>query len=598
MFETYPDMLTWRLDKEYGDFDFLDPALHLIADVLMVILVAVGSGVTTLARWAFALTDMPNVQEPLTRAIGGSAGAVMVGIFPSALAIGALVAFFKSQRGDGEGYSHLAWVLVSAVAAATLLQTPKTWVEGVDQGRLLGTEVAMSATEAGIGSAGGGIEKIPFSLENPSTYQGDAKDRVVRRSSDAVWRVYVGTPWCLAEFGSLEICEKYGRRVLDFGTDSEKRKEFLQEELTKEAVGEESMKWKQGHRPMERAGVLLVAVPVALLFGILLIVLLLGSITALMGALFLLIVGPFFAALWVIPGRPRQWGIRWADALIGTVLQSAIVTLTAGAVMTLQMITAMAMPTYGWVGSSALSLAGAAAAFKYRSILSSIVGAGSAGGGGSAGALLGALATRSVSRHAGRLVRTPGRLAGRLGDAIERRHRPPTPAARPVVRRPAPPPPPPAGGPGGARPGRPSSGPGRGPGSGGVGPRVTVGAARNAGRAAGGRSGAPITGAGTGAGSPAPAPTSTPVVPGPGRRGRAGAGSTTTSASSTSSSSAPSGSTSSSSAPARTVRPTTGAPRTQPPAPPLGARRAALPPPRVARPRPASRRYPPPPPRT
>ncbi|MEU8779920.1 hypothetical protein [Streptomyces sp. NPDC048606] len=597
MSETYPDMLTWRLDKDYGDYDFLDPALHVIADVLMVILVAVGNGVTTLARWTFALTEMPDIQGPLTQAISGSAGAVMAGIFPSALAVGALVAFFKSQRGDGSGFTDLAWVLVSAVAAATLLQTPQTWVSGVDQGRLIGTEIAMSATEGGIGAVGGGIEKTPFSLGTPSTYRGDVKDRVVRRSSDSVWRVFVATPWCLAEFGSLEICEKYGKDVLDFGTDSEKRKEFLNKEVDGDSVGAESQSWRQGHRPLERAGVLLVAVPVALLFGILLIVLLFGSITALMGALFLLIVGPIFAALWVIPGRARNWGVRWADLLVGSVLQGAIVTLTAGAVMMLQMITAVAMPTYGWVGSSALSLAGAVAAFKYRSILSGIVGAGSAGGGGSAGALLGALATRRVSRHAGRLLRTPGRLAGRLGDAVERRHRPPTPAARSVVRRPAPPPPPPAGGPGGARPGRPSSGPGRGPGSGGVGPRVTVGAARSAGRAGGGRAGAPVTGAGTGAGSPAPTPGPVPVVPGPGRRGRAGGGGSTP-ATSAGSTPAPAGSTSSPSAPARTVRPTTGAPRTQPPAPPLGARRAVLPPPRVARPRPASRRYPPPPPRT
>ncbi|MFF8265023.1 hypothetical protein [Streptomyces virginiae] len=206
------------------------------------------------------------------------------------------------------------------------------------------------------------------------------------------------------------------------------------------------------------------------------IVLLFGSIAAMMAALFLLVVGPLFAALWVIPGRPRQWGVRWADALVGVVMQSAITTLTAGSVMIIQMVTALAMPTYGWLGCSALSIAGAISAFKYRSILTGIVGGAGPTGGSGAGALLGALATRSPSRHADRVLRTPGRISRRLGDAVERRHRPPVQPRPGLPRPPAPPPPPP---PAGGRPPRPGSGtgPGRGTGPGGTGPGTTLAAA-------------------------------------------------------------------------------------------------------------------------
>ncbi|MEU5069107.1 hypothetical protein AB0G95_34270 [Streptomyces virginiae] len=474
MYETYPHLLTWRLDKDYGQFDFLDPALHMIADVLLVLLVTIGSAVSTLAGWTFGMTNLPEVQGPLTQAISGSAGAVMVGLFPSALAVGGLVAFLRAQRGDGSGFTDLSWVLVSAVAAATLLTTPQVWVDGVNSGRMLGTEVAMSATDAGIGSAGGGIEKTPFTLGHTTAYPGDASDRVSRRATDTVWRVYVATPWCLAEFGSMQLCQEHGRQVLDLGTDLEKRKEYLREHLDDEDVGAESQSYRQGHRPLERAGVLLIATPVALLFGLLLIVLLFGSIAAMMAALFLLVVGPLFAALWVIPGRPRQWGVRWADTLVGVVMQSAITTLTAGSVMIIQMVTALAMPTYGWLGCSALSIAGAISAFKYRSILTGIVGGAGPAGGGGAGALLGALATRSLSRHAGRVLRTPGRLSSRLGDAVERRHRPPVQPRPCLPRPPAPPPPPP---PAGGRPPRPGTGPGRGTGPGGTGPGTTLAAA-------------------------------------------------------------------------------------------------------------------------
>ncbi|WP_407841404.1 hypothetical protein ACE1OC_41275 [Streptomyces sp. DSM 116496] len=466
MYETYPDLLTWTLDKDFGDYDFLDPALHMVADVLMVILVTIGSAVSTLAGWTFGMADLPEVQGPLTQAISGSASAVMVGLFPSALAVGGLVGFLRSQRGDGNGISELAWVLVSAVAAATLLTSPQTWVDGVDEGRMFGTEIAMSATDAGIG-AGGGIEKMPLALAHPTSYPGDAADRVSRRASDTVWRVYTALPWCLAEFGSVELCQKHGRAILDFGPDKEKRKQYLQEHVDKN-VGAESKSWREGHRPLERAGVLVVAVPVALLFGVLMIVLLFGSIAAMMAALFLLVVGPLFACLWVIPGRPRQWGVRWVDALVGTVMQAAITTLAAGAVMIIQLVTALAMPTYGWLGCSALSIAGAVSAFRYRAILTGIIGGGPATGRGGAGALLGALATRSVSRQAGRLLGTPRRISRRIGDAVERRHQP---QQRP---RPAAPPPPPRP-PGGGRPARPGpgNGPGRGPGPAGTGPGGT-----------------------------------------------------------------------------------------------------------------------------
>ncbi|MEW2374246.1 hypothetical protein AB0940_33565 [Streptomyces sp. NPDC006656] len=577
MYETYPDLLTWRLDKDYGTYDFLDPALHVIADVLLVLLVTIGSAVSTLAGWCFGLTDLPEVQGPLTQAISGSAGAVMAGLFPSALAVGGLVAFLRAQRGEGSGFSELSWVLVSAVAAATLLTTPQVWVDGVNSGRMLGTEVAMSATDAGIGSAGGGIEKTPFALGHKMTFPGDASDRVVRRATDTVWRVYVATAWCEAEFGSMKLCQEHGRKVLDLGTDLEKRKEYLKEHLDDDHVGAEAQSWRQGHRPLERAGVLIVAVPVALLFGVLLIVLLFGSITALMAGLFLLVVGPLFAALWVIPGRPRQWGVRWADALIGVVMQSSITTLTAGGVMIIQMVVALAMPTYGWLGCSALSIAGAISAFKYKGILTSIVGGAGPAGGSGAGALLGALATRSLSRQAGRVLRTPGRIAGRIGDAVEERHRPPTPPRPRPSAPPPPPPPPPAPAPSppaGGRPPRPRSGagPGRGTGPGGTGPGTTVAAAgRRANRGASQGEREQQT--------PAHSPTARAIPNPAGQRDQE----QQTPVHSATAATIP--------APTRPNRPQ-GTRRTQPPAPSTSSRRTP-PPPRTPRIR--SRRLPPPP---
>jgi hypothetical protein len=146
---------------------------------------------------------------------------------------------------------------------------------------------------------------------------------MLRKSSDAMWRGYVATPWCLAEFGSFEVCKKYGPELLKQGPSKDDRKKWLQDNVTDESVGGDSVKWRQGHSPVQRIMVVLPALIVIVIFAVLVLSLAFASIASLLGALMLLVAGVFFACLWVIPGRPREWGVRWFDQLVGLFSRSS-----------------------------------------------------------------------------------------------------------------------------------------------------------------------------------------------------------------------------------------------------------------------------------
>ncbi|MFE2857377.1 hypothetical protein ACFXJO_40450 [Streptomyces lavendulae] len=419
LWERWGDSGRWYIDTDYGLTDYVDPAAHVMVDVLFDLLVVVVSACCTLMTWAQGLMDIPGLAAPLTRAIKGAGEVVSTSILPVSLAAGGLLAFWRSQ--SGRGMKEFGWLLVSAVTAVTLIQTPQTWVDGVDFFRRAGGEVAMTAAAGGISGAGRTIEGTPLRLPSPAVYPGPAGDDAMRRATDTVARTYLVVPWCLIEFGTLEACRRYGPDVLAKGTDREARLEYLQKHVTAEEVGDEGLAWKQGHRPGRRAGIALVSLLVAVAFAGLMVVLTFGSVIALVKSCLLLVVGPFFAGLWSIPGRLRGWGMRWGEELTGTIMGGALLTLTAGAVMTMQMVTVGLMPTYGWAGSAALSIASAIVAFQFRSLLACALQA--AGGGSGAGLLMGAVAARGAARMVGRVARTPGRAARGLGNMVENHHR-------------------------------------------------------------------------------------------------------------------------------------------------------------------------------
>ncbi|MFJ6355030.1 hypothetical protein ACIQKB_36935 [Streptomyces sp. NPDC092046] len=395
LYETYSNPNLWLLDSDFGRWDVVDPMGESVAEILMALIVIIGTAVVVIVKWIFGLTSVPELQGALTDTIGGAAEGLSTTLLPAALAVGALVAFAKHREGGGGGgLSQIAWVFVSGVVSISLLSTPQVWVDGVDTTRQVGASVALNATSGGVAQ---GNQEFPFKLGHEPAFTGNGRDDMLRKSSDAIWRAYVANPWCLAEFGSIEACQQYGKGLLDQGTSKDTRKEWLQASVSERKVGKDSADWRAGKNPVGRIAVLVPALIVLLIFAALVLALAFASLASLIGSLMLLVAGVVFACLWVIPGRPRQWGLRWFDQLLGLTLQSFIATMTLGCVLVVQVVSTQMFATFQWVPSAGLSIAAALMAFKFRKIMESIVGVAGATS-SPIGSMLGMMATRSATR--------------------------------------------------------------------------------------------------------------------------------------------------------------------------------------------------------
>ncbi|MFM9452393.1 hypothetical protein [Streptomyces europaeiscabiei] len=407
LFETYdPDVYT--LDKQLSDDltggDLIDGWMHGLGNILMGLLTLVGRGTVVVVGWVFNVTSLPEIEKPLAQAIGAAAEPMMQMFLPTAVAVGGFLAWAKRSQTSPLG--QLAWVAASAAIATTFLIAPATWIKGVDNGRQLGADVAMTSISGGL--AGDTNSAMPFKTPTPA-WSDNEKDNTVRKAGDAVWRTYVATPWCVANLGSINACKKWGAEVVKRGTDMDKREDFLKNTLTTDAVGSEAVQWRQGHTPGGRLTVIIAAIISCVIFAALCLSLAFATLGSLLGALMLLVCGVVFATLWCIPGKPRQWGVQWFETLVGLVLVSFTGTMCLGAVLVVSTATQGMLPDYGWLMVSALNCVCAAMGMQVKGRLDGIVSAGGA-------QMTGRGALSAVSRwgRARRLRRAVGRL-GRRG---------------------------------------------------------------------------------------------------------------------------------------------------------------------------------------
>ncbi|MFI9005527.1 hypothetical protein [Streptomyces sp. NPDC053541] len=394
LYETYGDEGLWILDEQFGVGDAFEASFHMIADIFMALTAAITKGCIVIVQWIFQLTSIPALENAVTKSIGGAAQGLTATLLPAALAVGGIVAFAQHKKGGG-GLSQIAWVLISGVFSISLLTSPQTWVDGVDSARQVGASVTMQATSAGLGD---GEATFPFETKHEPRFTGNGRDDMLRKSADSVWRSYTATPWCVAEFGSLEVCEKYGADLLEQGTDRDAREEWLKSHVSDATVGEESVSFRQGHEPGTRVVITILAFINVVLFAILIITLAFTSLASLLGALMLLLTGVIFACLWVIPGRPRQWGLAWFDQILARTLESLIATMVLGAVLSIQAATSQIFAEYGWLPTSGLSIAAATVGLKFRDVLAQIFGV---RGASSGGMMAGVLVSRMLNRNSG-----------------------------------------------------------------------------------------------------------------------------------------------------------------------------------------------------
>ncbi|MFF9785679.1 hypothetical protein [Streptomyces nigrescens] len=546
LFESYSPEV-YQLDEDLDATDVMESWGLGLGNMLAAVLALVGRGAVVVTGWCFNVVSLPEIERAISKAISGAAGPMMTTFLPTAVAVGGFVAWAK--RSESSPLGQIAWVAASAAIATTFLAAPNTWIKGVDNGRQLGASVAMKTIGSGL--SGSNSVAMPFKTPEPK-WTDDEKDNTVRRAGDAVWRTYVATPWCIADLGSIKACQRWGKEVVEKGTDMDERNTFLSDNLTSDKVGDEAVDWWEGYSPGGRIGVLIAGIISCVIFSALVIAMAFATLASLIGALMLLVCGVAFAALWCIPGKPRQWGVQWFEMLLGLVMVSFTSTMLLGSVMIVSTAMMSLLPTYGWLIVSALNITTAAMAFKVKGRLDGIV---SAGGAQMAGrGVLGTLGRVASNRRLRRAV--TNRRRGGFGDMDRHPPRPnpgsgnggnggsgpsgPQPRSRPGRNFPPPPSYPPtvhlpsapgSPGPGTGPTGPGSPGPGTGPtgpggaGPGGPRPRAGTGPGRRPGGAHGpggaGRPGSPPGGAagpyGVRPGSPPP---TGPPPPTPGGRGR------------------------------------------------------------------------------
>ena len=174
---------------------------------------------------------------------------------------------------------------------------------------------------------------------------------------------------------SIAACERYGKGHARRRRQCEGPRRTTSNKVVVPAEGGEdspTAKWVKGDNPFGRTAVVMLAAIAATLFGFLNIGLAFTALMAFIGALLLLVVGVFFACLWIIPGRPRQWGLNWFEALIGLVLQSFLAMLVFGTALTLVTAVFTLTGSLGWLPVTGLAIVVLIVGFRLRRLLDSL----------------------------------------------------------------------------------------------------------------------------------------------------------------------------------------------------------------------------------
>ena len=367
LFEKYSPM-NYGLDFDTGLSDTFNMIFNGYAYIVMMYILAITRASISVGWWLFSFTDVKPLTDATAATIGATGTQLVGWLLPSALAFGAVVAYTQ-RRATGSALGQLVWVLVAGVLSISFAVAPATWLRGVDGARQLGASAVMTASSDALGPT----IQSPIPWPEPG-FTGTPRDTLLRKSADASWRGFAVTPWCIAEFGSIAACERYGKGMLDVGVSADARKDYVNKVIVPAEGGADAptVKWVKGDNPFGRTAVVMLAAIAATLFGFLNIGLAFTALMAFIGALLLLVVGVFFACLWIIPGRPRQWGLNWFEALVGLVLQSFLAMLVFGTALTLVTAVFTLTGPLGWLPVTGLAIVVLIVGFRLRRLLDSL----------------------------------------------------------------------------------------------------------------------------------------------------------------------------------------------------------------------------------
>ncbi|MFI5731091.1 hypothetical protein ACIA49_13290 [Kribbella sp. NPDC051587] len=367
LFEQYSPTV-YGLDFETSLRDPMEAVFNGYAHMVMLYIVAITRAAISVGWWLFSFTDIKPLTDTASSAIGLVNTQLAGWLLPSALAFGAIAAYAQ-RKASGSALGQLVWVFAAGLLAISFAVSPNVWLNGVDGARQVGSDAVVGTSTEVLG----GTSKVPIEWTEPA-FSGTKRDTLLRKSGDATWRAFAATPWCVAEFGSLAACQRYGKAILDKGTDGDARKSYIDNEISKAEGGGDAptVKWAKGDNPFGRVGVLTLGAIAATLFAFLTISLAFTALMAFIGCMILLVVGVLFTCLWAIPGRTRQWGMNWFEALLGLVLQSILALLVFSTSLALVTAVFSLTDTLGWLPVSGLAIAVLIAGFRLRRMFESM----------------------------------------------------------------------------------------------------------------------------------------------------------------------------------------------------------------------------------
>lgn len=380
-----------------------------------------------LTWWLNALTSRDVGLSNLGTSLQSVAANLNVWLLPTALAIGAVIAY-ASARAGRDVLGQVAWVMGLGIASIAMATSAPQILHTIDGARQL-----LARTVSAVGPNTSEVSTTPFKWPGADLDTGDATRDLSRASGDAVWRSFAVVPWCQVQFGSQKACARYGAKWLTLETNDDK-KDFIETQIIPQEGGSDdapTVRFIKGHNPSDRIVVSLFAlvngIGVLIVIGGLALLALMPWVTALL----LLFLSTVFLCLLCVPGRPRQLGMTFLNTVAGLVLLSALSTgVLTGALLAVTAVTSIA-PTQGWLPAAVMTTAILVAAWHARSILERIVFVAGASAGSRMGGLAAATGYLAMRRAFSRSPRSSS--APKAG--APRSDTGPEPAGTPTARR-------------------------------------------------------------------------------------------------------------------------------------------------------------------
>jgi hypothetical protein len=382
--------LTVKPDAENSDwFGFSQTVLEFVGFINNLILWAflgVLYGALALLEWFLNLTLYRDAAPQIDTATQMIANHVFWPLIAATVAVGAFIAYAR-WRGEGRGFlSDFGWVVAAGTLAVGFAAGPSSIMNDVDSLRQdLATGVMAGASE------------FSHTTVNPTGFPtpaigGDRQTATTRRLVDTLWNTYAATPWCYANFRSLEVCKVVGYHALA-GDDQWKQWMAVLDVGGAPPEFGEQVHWIRG-QDITRTAYLLVLALITIPMSFMLLRLVVAGLIATVGFLLMLVIGLVFLVFWPIPGRPREIGTLYVIRVIGMEIQIVFITVTMSGVVVVSTVTTTLVDKYGFFVVAMLNLALLAAASRARTWLETITTV----GGSSQMGFAAALVMRSVMR--------------------------------------------------------------------------------------------------------------------------------------------------------------------------------------------------------